>query len=117
MSQITETHLRYLLAVYDLSRTVPAVGATEIAKALAVSKPSVTRMLGNLMEKGLLVRERYGKVYLTDAGFLEAQEFRRRVDCLQKAFPAMGLDLTEEETLKAVLQLAAVLPERAFTRR
>lgn len=87
MSQITETHLRYLLEVYDLSRTMPAVGATEIAKALAVSKPSVTRMLGNLMEKGLLVRERYGKVYLTDTGFLAARSSDAGSTFCKRRFP------------------------------
>lgn len=111
---LTETHLRYLLAIYDLARTVPDVGAAEIAKALAVSKPSVTRMLGVLMDRGLLVRERYGKVYLTDTGFLLAKGFKRKVEQLQARIPRMGLRLTEEELLDAACVLAAALPESAL---
>lgn len=112
--ELTETHLRYLLAIYDLGRTTPDVGAVEIAKALAVSKPSVTRMLGVLMDRGLLVRERYGKVYLTDTGFLLARDFKRKVERLQGLIPRMELALTEDELLDAACVLAAALPERAF---
>ena len=65
--ELTQTHLRYLLAIYDLAQTTPGVSAGDVSKVLAVSKPSVTRMMGLLMERGLLVRERYGKVFLTDA--------------------------------------------------
>lgn len=111
---LTETHLRYLLTIYDLGRTTPDVGAVEIAKAMAVSKPSVTRMLGVLMDKGFLVRERYGKVYLTDTGFLLARDFKKKVERLQSLIPQMELALTEEELMDAACVLAASLPESAF---
>lgn len=111
---LTETHLRYLLTIYDLGRATPDVGAVEIAKALAVSKPSVTRMLGVLMDRKLLVRERYGKVYLTDTGFLLARDFKRKVERLQELIPRMGLALAEEQLLDAACVLAAALPEDAF---
>ena len=113
--ELTETHLRYLLAIYDLSRVTPDVGAVEIAKILKVSKPSVTRMLGILMDRKLLVRERYGKVYLTDAGFLAARDFKRKVERLRQLIPQMGLALNEEELLDAAYVLAAALPEYAFS--
>ena len=114
MAQLTETHLRYLLAIYDLGRTAPDVGAAEVAKVLAVSKPSVTRMLGILMNKGLLVRERYGKVYLTDTGFLMARDFEGKVERVKTLIPQMGLELTEGELLEASYLLAAALPDHAY---
>lgn len=116
MTQLTETHLRYLMAIYDLARTTPDVGAAEVAKALKVSRPSVTRMLGVLMDRNLLVRERYGKVYLTDTGFLLAKNFKRKVERLQALIPRMDLELTEEELLEAACSLAAALPDHAFPR-
>ena len=58
MMQLTKTHLRYLLAIYELAQTSPGVSAGAVAKVLAVSKPSVTRMMNLLMDRGLLVRER-----------------------------------------------------------
>lgn len=114
MTQLTETHLRYLLAIYDLGRTTPDVGAAEVAKAMAVSRPSVTRMLGVLMDRGLLVRERYGKVYLTDTGFLLAKHFKRKVEQLRTLIPRMGMELNEEELLAAAYALAAALPDHVF---
>lgn len=116
MAQLTETHLRYLLAIYDLGRTKPDVGAAGIAKALGVSRPSVTRMLGVLMDRGLLVRERYGKVYLTDTGFLLAKNFKRKVEQLRTRIPRMGMELGEEELLEAACALAAALPDHVFER-
>ncbi len=44
MSRLTETHLRYLMAIYDLGRAMPEVSAAEVAKALHVTKASVSRM-------------------------------------------------------------------------
>lgn len=112
--ELTETHLRYLLAIYDLGRVTPDVGAAAIANTLKVSRPSVTRMLNILMDRGLLVRERYGKIYLTDTGFLAARDFKRKVERLQARIPRMGLRLTEEELLDVACVLAAALPESAL---
>jgi len=114
MTQLTQTHLRYLLAIYDLGRGKPDVGAAELAKVLAVSKPAVTRMLGILMDRGLLVRERYGKIYLTDTGYLLARDFKCKVERLNGLIPGMGLDLTEEEQQETAYLLAAALPEHVF---
>ena len=111
--QLTKTHLRYLLTIDELAQTAPGVSAGEVAKALAVSKPSVTRMIGLLMEKGLLNRERYGKVFLTDTGAHVAREYRERLRQLQGLIPRMGLTLSEEELVDTAYLLAASLPDHA----
>ena len=67
MAELREAHLRYLLAIYELGRTQPDVGTLDIANALGYTKASVTKMAGTLMDMGLLVREKYGKIYLTGA--------------------------------------------------
>lgn len=36
--ELTQTHLRYLLAIYDLAQTTPGVSAGDVSKVLAVSK-------------------------------------------------------------------------------
>ena len=113
MMELTQTHLRYLLAIYDLAQTTPGVSAGDVSKVLAVSKPSVTRMMGLLMERGLLVRERYGKVFLTDAGGLAARDYQGRMERLRELIPKMGLSLSEEELADTAYLLAAALPEHA----
>ena len=44
-----------------------------------------------------MVRERYGKIYLTDSGFLLAKDMLRCIELIHERLPAMGFDLTEEE--------------------
>lgn len=111
MAELREAHLRYLLAIYELGRNDPDVGTQAVAKALNCSKASVTKMMGILMDMGLLVRERYGKIYLTDTGFLLAKDMLRCVEVIRERLPAMRFDLTEEETTDLVQTIVVNLPE------
>lgn len=97
MAELREAHLRYLLAIYELGKSTPDVGTHAVAKALNCSKASVTKMMATLMDMNLLVREKYGKIYLTDTGFLLAKDMLRCVELIHERLPAMGFNLTEEE--------------------
>lgn len=113
--ELTCAHLRYLLAVYELSTgEEPAVSSTKIAVQLGVSRPSVTRMLGNLARRELVTKERYGKISLTEQGRAAADDYRRRIQLLTDRIPALGFGLTREELHTAAEALAAVLPERCL---
>ena len=112
--ELTEAHLRYLQAIYDCSRQTLEVSPAAVAQALKVSRPSVTRMLGILMDKGYLVREPYGKIYLTDRGVLLARKFSKRAEELKTRIPRMGLHLSAEEIAQTAYQLAAILPESCW---
>ena len=61
--QLTAAHLRYLLAIYEVSRTHLDISSRSIAEKLGVTKPSVVRILNLLMEQGMIVKEYYGKIY------------------------------------------------------
>lgn len=113
--ELSRTHVRYLLTIYTQAGEVSTVSA--VARALGVSKPSVTRMLGILMEKGLLVQERYGKVCLTAAGKAAAQDYRERTERLRLLIPRMQLNLTEEELEETACLLASSLPASALPNR
>ena len=58
--ELSQAHLRYLLAIGELSQGKAAVSSTQVARVLQVSRPSVTRMLAVLAEKDLVTKERYG---------------------------------------------------------
>lgn len=109
--ELTMTHLRYLLTIYTQEGETTTVST--VARTLGVSKPSVTRMLGTLMDKGLLVQERYGKVVLTDAGKQAARDHQANVAHLRLLIPRMGLNLTGAELEEAGWLLASWLPEHA----
>ena len=96
--ELRKSQLRYLLVIYEQGKINPDVGTVAIAKALGCSKASVTKMMTTLMDMGLLVRERYGKIYLTDTGFLLAKELHQCVMRINARLPAMGLGLTAEES-------------------
>ena len=100
MAELREAQLRYLLAIYELGRNKPDVGTQDIAKAMNCSKASVTKMMGLLMDMNLLVRERYGKIYLTDTGFLLAKDLLRCVELIRERFPLAGKTaLTKQSVL------------------
>ena len=107
---ITQTNLRYLLAVYELMGSNAGVAAVEVSRRMGVSKPSVTRMLGVLAKRGLLVKEPYGKVRLTERGALLAQEYAVCVDMVQRRLPRLEFSLTDSETAELACVLAAALP-------
>jgi len=109
--ELRESHLRYLLVIYELGQAKPDVGTADIAKALNCSKASVTNMMSNLMEMGLLVRERYGKIYLTDTGFLLARDLFRCVEELNQRLPALGLGMAVEESRTLAHTIVLNLPE------
>ena len=107
---ITQTNLRYLLAVYELMGSHTGVAAVEVSRRIGVSKPSVTRMLGVLAQRGLLAKEPYGKVRLTEQGALLAQEYAACVDMVQHRLPLLELCLSDSETAELACVLAAALP-------
>ena len=109
--ELRESHLRYLLVIYELGQVTMDVGTADIAKALDCSKASVTNMMSNLMEMGLLVRERYGKIYLTDTGFLLAKDLFRCVKVIDERLPSLALDMTLEESRELAHTIVLNLPE------
>ena len=88
-----------------------------IAEKLGVTKPSVVRVMNLLMERGMIVKEYYGKIYLTDRGIFVAREVKKQLDEVLAHFPPVEETLTDEERFTAALALTAALPERVFTGR
>jgi len=82
----------YLKAIYALQREEGApVGTSAIASYLDVTPPTVTSMLENLAERGLVDREKYTGVELTEEGEAVALEVLRHHRLLE-AYLARHLD-------------------------
>jgi DtxR family Mn-dependent transcriptional regulator len=82
----------YLKAIYVLQREEgPPVETSAIAEYLDVTAPTVTSMVGNLAERGLLEREKYKGVELTAEGETVALEVVRHHRLLE-AYLAEHLD-------------------------
>ena len=112
--ELSQAHLRYLLAIGRLAREQAAVSSAQVARALQVSRPSVTRMLSILAEKDLVTKERYSKITLTETGAALARQLQAGLRDLERRLPALGLELDREETAAVAGALAAALPEHCL---
>ena len=55
--ELTAAHLRYLLAIYEVSQTHLDICSRSIAEKLNVTKPSVVRIMNLLMDRGMIVNK------------------------------------------------------------
>ena len=58
---LTDSNLRYLLAIHHLAQQNTEVSPLALAQVMGVTKPSVTSILTSLMKQGAVVRRRYGR--------------------------------------------------------
>ena len=65
---LSDCAMRYLLAIYALSRGQHALRSVQIARELEVSRASVAKMLKVLGQEGLVAKEYYSNVCLTPKG-------------------------------------------------
>ena len=111
--ELTNTNIRYLLTIYDLSKVRLEVSSKDIAQSLAVSRASVTSMMSILIDKRLVDKERYGKIHLTGLGRALARELADQADRLAMDLQAR-MDLSGEEAWKAACAAVSELPHRCF---
>ena len=77
--ELTPAHLRYLLAIYEVSQPHLDISSRSIAEKLGVTKPSVVRVMNLLMERGMIVKEYYGKIFFTARGIFVAREVKKNI--------------------------------------
>ncbi len=73
---LTASNIRYLLAIKELDGA-NGVRCVDIAEALGVSKPSVHNMMDAFSKMGLVTRDAYSAVSLTEAGRETAERYSR----------------------------------------
>lgn len=111
---LTETHLRYLFAIHECASQLQDLSSRVLADRLGVKKPSVVRLLEVLMEKKLIVKKHYGKIYLTDRGAFTVRYYARLLERTLEAFPDYGFPVSEEQRRSAALALVAALPDSDY---
>ncbi len=109
--ELTGTHLRYLLHMYEMSKRENEMRLTEIANALHVKKASVARIVNVFREKELVDQEHYGKVHMTAHGKQVAAMYYSRVSGVAECLMQAGLLLTRQQALDAACILLPELPE------
>ena len=113
--KIHESAEDYLETILMFCEQHGSARSVDIAAHLGVTKPSVVRIMNLLMERGMIVKEHYGKIYMTDRGIWVAKQVDRQLKTILTHFPPVGEPLSEEERFAAALAMTSALPERIFT--
>ncbi len=104
--------IRCLLAVLALSDAYGTVLSKNVARLLGIKRPTVHHALEALQEKGLIRKELYGDVRLTEEGRALAVELETQRDELSVLF-CKSFSLSPEEGVKAALLLISELNEES----
>lgn len=107
--KLSSTHIRYLLTLYQLAGTQGGVSSIEVAACLGVKKAAVSRMMPLLVEKGLVVKQKYSKLYLTDIGLETASRLTEQVNAVAELMQAR-MELSCEAAWKAACAAICELP-------
>ncbi len=91
--KMTPSKENYLKILLELSED-PEIRSSDVARALGVTKASVSRMMRILRDEGYICMERYGAVTLTDKGLRQAAAVKRRFTLLRQFFTQI-LDVDE----------------------
>lgn len=94
MKKLTFAMENYLEAIYELSIEGTGARVSDIATRLGVTKATVNSAMATLSEKGLIVNEKYKKIFLTPSG-LEQAAFTSKKHHVIKTFFTQVLNIDE----------------------
>lgn len=101
----------YLETVYILETNHGHAHGVDIAKRLGVSKPSVTKAMNYLKSKGLVNKEAYGSITLTEKGKKLSEKIYANHQLIT-LFLEHSLELTAEEAALNACKMEHVLSDR-----
>ncbi len=111
----TPSEENYIEHIYRLSSGGGALRPAELAECLGVKRPSATRAVASLVEKGLVRHEPYGDIKLTKEGDALGAAIVRRDECLTALFVnVLGMSL--ESADPEVHRLEHVLSDEVLER-
>lgn len=114
MEKVSMSHEDYLEAVVALGGTdVQPVRSVDIAAHLEVSKASVSRALGVLREKNLVVPAHYGHVLLTREGYAYGCAVLERHELLTR-FLSKGMGIDEDEAEREACLIEHAISDEAY---
>ena len=110
--KLTRVQLKYLLLIYEL-RLKGYVRSCDLAKIMDVTTPCVHRLLEQLIEKDMVIKKKYAKVSLTDAGNIAALEYYPAYSTFRNFFEKR-LGSCGNDAIKASLALVSELQPTAI---
>jgi Mn-dependent DtxR family transcriptional regulator len=89
---ILESGETYVEAIYVLSLESDKVRGKDISGYLGVTRPSVSRALNSLRERGLVKNEKSGYIKLTEGGLILAKHIYERHQLIRDHLIGLGVD-------------------------
>ena len=89
---ILESGEMYVEAIYMLSLESDKVRGKDISEYMGFSRPSVSRALNSLRERGLVKKDKNGYIKLTEGGIILAKHIYDRNVLIARHFTGLGVD-------------------------
>ena len=102
----------YLETIYILSQKKAAVRSIDVAEEMGYSKPSVSRGLGLLKERGLAETDAAGNIILTKEGKKIAKNIYERHTVLTELLMRIGVD--EKTATEDACRVEHYISEKTF---
>ncbi|OEH86603.1 hypothetical protein BHU72_10110 [Desulfuribacillus stibiiarsenatis] len=106
----SESMEMYLETIHLLEKNYGHARSVEIAERLGVSKPSVTKAMNSLKDKGLVNKEAYGTITLTKKGKQLSEKIYTNHRLLSLFFEH-SLELTAQEADENACRIEHVLSD------
>jgi DtxR family manganese transport transcriptional regulator len=88
----SETTEDYVELIADLIDQTGEARPVEIAERMGVTQPTVTKILARLQREGLVIRQPYRSIFLSETGQALAEACRRRHRIVVAFLIALGID-------------------------
>ena len=111
---IYESGEDYLETILILKKRNGNVRSIDIAREMDLSKPSVSRAVGILKNKGFIVVDEDGAIHLTEEGSKIAKKIYERHRVLTEALMYLGVD--EKTAAEDACRIEHDISEKTFTK-
>ena len=101
----------YLETIYILESDHDHAHVADIAERLGITKPSVTKAMNRLKEEGLINKETYGHITLTEKGEALAVKIYHK-HCTIASFLEKSLGLSPEEAANNACRMEHVISDK-----
>ena len=109
---LQESGEMYLETIFVLSQQLSAVRSIDISEHMGYSKPSVSRAIRLLNDKGLVKKDNSGYLTLTERGLKLAKRIYERHTVLSKML--MGLGVDEKTAIDDACRIEHYISDKSF---
>lgn len=109
---LAESAQMYLETILILTKSMPHVRSIDVVEYMGFSKPSVSRAVKNLRERGYITVDEGGYISLTEKGLCEADKMYERHRILSRLLISLGVD--EKTATADACKIEHVISDESF---